>query len=325
MDLIQSYISVVGRYAANDYERRILMHIVKHAQADIQKKHLQRPSKTRQRPNANIPLQCSAKALMPDGSQHYDHVQKALLSLMKKVWQFYDSDTKTYYATPVLYNLTWKKGSGEITFYVAPRLYEAILDFSRGFCQYELCTASTLKHDASVRLYAIFSKTRVPLTYSITELRKIFSCETKYRLTADFLKRVIYPAVNELKTERLNGATATANRENGKIVSVTFTPAVREETNTQKLLPKLSVQSAAGGPLFLMLTRFYEFSTHELGPHKRLLADFANIPKHCDILSAIAGRSRTASNPKGYIIGAMKQEVINHKAAQSNDRPSPIR
>lgn len=319
MDVIQSYNSIVGKYSANDYERRILLHIVKMAQEEITTERVRRLQKIRNRRIDNIPVSLSAQMVMPDGSQHYEYVKNACLSLMKKTWQFYDYEEKTWYATPVIYNLTYIARSGELSFYVAPRLYEAILDFSRGFCKYDLHNALTLKHDSSVRLFAIFAKTRKPLTYTVHSLRAMFSCEHKYPLTADFIKRVIKPAVQELSDRHLNGCTMSLNRDGRKIVSITFTPVVREETNVKDLLPRLSVSSAAGGPLFLYLTQFCGFSTHELGAHKRLLSDFSGIPNHCDILGTISGHSRDKANPKGYIINGMKNEVLNYYAKQKTN------
>ncbi len=73
-------------------------------------------------------------------------------------------------------------------------IYEALQNFSEGFRKFELKTAMEFDTIYAMRFYELLSGKTDPITYSIDNLKIMFQLENKYKLTTDFIRRVIEPA-----------------------------------------------------------------------------------------------------------------------------------
>lgn len=60
---------------------------------------------------------------------------------------------------------------GWVRFEIQPEIYNAVLNFSKGFRKYELKTAMEFTSQYSMRFYELMSGQQTPLTYTIEDLK----------------------------------------------------------------------------------------------------------------------------------------------------------
>ena len=100
-----------------------------------------------------------------------------------------------------------------------------------------------MKSQYSIRLYELFkSVVRKEIWYyDIDELRRIFMCEKKYSLMADFKKRVIEPSIEEINSRTDLNVTYEYFTEGRKIVGIEFYiyyKAVEDRLNVDRKIRK---------------------------------------------------------------------------------------
>ena len=191
MDLIQSFVFTVGRCGLGRYEQRILMKIVEYAQQSLAGKLIKNNLTQWQHDYDNVLLSFPVRDLMLDNDKHYERVFDAAERLMSKKFSF-QSASGDWFATPIIYNVYHAAGSGVLSFYVARRLFDVILDFSKGFRQFSLSQALQIPSPYACRLFALMSGQSVPLTLSIDELKKMFGVEEKYAQVEKEIKRLTH-------------------------------------------------------------------------------------------------------------------------------------
>lgn len=133
MQLIQSYIFSVCRSSLSLYEQRIILRIVEHAQAMFREKTMKEIVGQKYAVSDNIKITLMLRDMMSSGQQskHYDYVRDALVSLMSRKVDFWDTDKKIWYGTPVIYNCSIVKASGKAQFYVSCMFLCALLTSQR--------------------------------------------------------------------------------------------------------------------------------------------------------------------------------------------------
>lgn len=309
MELVQSFIYSFARVKLSLYEQRIMLKIVEHAQVHIKglwiKKNLTRVPHD----GDNLKLVLQSSDILSDGSHHYEDVMAAVRGLESRQFEFFDTETNTWHATPIIYNARLRKGSGVFSFYVADIVYDVILDFTKGFSKYNLEKALALDSPYAVRLYAMVASQTRPLTLSVEELYKTFGVVGKYSQTADFLKKVIEPSRQHLDWAGLNSFRWEPVKLGRKIVQITLIPVKREPERVADLLAKLPVSAVVQKELNMAMMAKFGFSSRELGAHKAVLESFGKMPNWVDKLMEIEHRFLKGQKSKGYVINAIRGEV----------------
>jgi hypothetical protein len=160
--------------------------------------------------------------LSNEDSKNHLEVKKALRSLAKKDFEY--EDEKTWEFITIIDNPIFHKNDLYVSFGVNHRVYEALLDFSKGFRKYELKTAFEFGSSYAMRMYELISGQKKPLTYLIESLKLMFGVETKYARTNDFIKRCIESAKKELDEKSPYSFTYKLNYVGRRVVSITFYP-----------------------------------------------------------------------------------------------------
>lgn len=313
MQLIQSFIYSITNVRLSLYEQRILLKVVEHAQARVKgiliKDHLERLNHDFDNVRMDIPI----KELLDEGNQHYNHVRMAVKGLCKREFEFYNSESKTWFCTPVIFNANHVERSGLITFYVSRVLFDVILDFSKGYRQYNLRTALEIPSPYASRLYALMCGQQRPLQLSVSNLKKMFGVADKYAQTADFIKKVIEPSRKLLDARGCTSFTYSRVKDGVKVVALLFFPVVREEPTPAQKQAKMSVGWYLSKEMRLLLIQRAHFTLRELGAHKELLEEFAKVPDAIGVLLTIVERMISGAKSKGYVIQAMRSEVAEFK------------
>lgn len=96
-------------------------------------------------------------------------------------------------------------GEGTLTLRLSDELKTYVLELEKWFTQYQLKNILEFNSYYAIRLYEIIKCANGlkggyedTLEFDLTELREYFDCETKYKLFADFKRKVIEIAVREI-------------------------------------------------------------------------------------------------------------------------------
>lgn len=315
MQLVQSYIFSVCRSSLSLYEQRIVLRIVEFAQTmlgdvtmrDVVGKHLA--------VDDNVKVTLSLHDLMCDDTKakHYEYVREAFSSLMSRKVEFFDAEKKVWYGSSVIYNCSIVKASGKATFFVSRVFLCALLDFSKGYCQYDLQVALSLKSPYSVRLFMLLCNQSHPVEFSIAQLKRMLCQDDEaYKQSADFIKRVVEPSRKELDAKGCNSFTITKiSGAYNKTVALMFHPIRRTKANT--LRAQVSTARIIDRQLWIILSSQANFSYRELSAHKKLWEDFQKVTGCLSICLDIVARARAAEKKKGWIIQAIRAETEKFK------------
>lgn len=245
--------------------------------------------------------------IIADSSHNYKVVQDAALELQRQVIQYWDSTSRTWLSSPMIYAVSVQEGSGVLSFAASEWVVKLILDFSQGFNRYELDHVMSLTSAYSVRLYMLMCGCRRQLSLSIEYLRGLLSLQPgQYKQTGDMLKRCVYSAAKDLATRKYNGFDVEVVKRGGKITGVVLHPVKREELSATQVVAALPGLSAIDPALKQYLISQCGFSSRELAANKVALVNLVKVPGWQDHLLSVVERARAKRASKGYIINGIK-------------------
>ena len=295
-DLIQSYIMTTAKYDFNVYEKRIIYRLVEMAQGELQGiKFADNCQKIEHDlfscVNITMPIAC---LLNGEDDKNYARVKEALQSLQRKIFEYEDDEiwqSISIIALPYI-----RKRSSVLSFQVHPRVWDCILDFSKGFRKYELKAAMSFKSQFSMRFYELLSNQKTPLIYSIEQLKEMFCVTDKYERINDFIRYVVDAAKKEL--------------DEVSPYTFEYTPL-----KTGHDLQKQTALSWSLAPeIRSYLKNSIEFSDKEIKNNLDLFISAQTLlPDFLNELAILKGKSREKKNPKGYIINAIKGKIKDRK------------
>lgn len=315
MQLVQSYIFSVCRSSLSLYEQRIVLRIVEFAQHMLADVTMRDVVGNQMAVDDNVKISLSLRDMMcgDDKAMHYDYVREAFSSLMSRKVEFWDTDKKVWYGSSVIYNCTIVKASGKASFFVSRVFLCALLDFTKGYCQYDLQVALSLKSPYSVRLFMLLCNQSHPIEFSIDQLKRMLCQDPDaYQQSADFIKRVIEPSRKELDAKGCNSFTVSKiSGAYNKTVALMFHPVKREKTDN--LRAQVSTARIIDRHLWIILSSQAGFSYRELSAHKELWWNFQKVPDCLSICLDIVARARATEKKKGWIIQAIRAETEKFK------------
>ena len=316
-DVIQSYLLTSARYNFNIYEKRVLFRLVELCQAQLENKKLDSTFTISQDLFGLLHIRMPiSKFLRNKNDKNHTRVKAALTSLNNKPFEYENNEIWKIIRIielPVLFRY------GEyVEFTIQKEIYEAILDFSKGFRKYELDTAMRFESIYSMRFYELFSGKKEPISYSIEELKTMFHLVDKYSRVPDLIRRVIDPAKKELNKFSPYSFTYQTLNKGRKITGIKFYPIYLPKNRDQKL-EEIELSKKVSNSWFLdrgtinYLKNEYFFSQLEI---KNNLVLFKQAAEQLDFLLFLSKMKRKCSdkaNPKGYLINAIKKELKTAK------------
>jgi len=315
IEIIQSYIITTARYDFSVHEKRILYRLVEMIQFQLAGKKLNQRYRVEKELFQLYEVEIPLKAFLQDEKDtHHSRAKEALTSLAKKLIQY--EDEKEWRAIPIIVLPRIKKHEGTCTFKLHEDIYNVLLNFTKGFKKYELKTAMTFESTYAMRLYELLSKQRTPLIFSIKELKAMFGVEKKYKLTADFIKRVIDSAKKELDEKSPYSFEYSSLKTGRQITSLKLFPVHIRKNEDPEVFHKEMMKRHATPSTFMetivknYLRDNFNFSNHELKNNMELFIQAQKeIPDLLLFLSEIKGGANRAGNPKGYVINALKKRM----------------
>lgn len=316
MEIVQSFIYSVSRVELSLYEQRILLKVVEFAQQQLKGRLIKNCMFRMEHTLDNVRIEIPVRYILTDGSKHYEDVREAASKLMGRRFEFWDTNSGAWYSSPLIYNVAYVEGGGLLSFYVSKMLFDVILDFTKGFCKYDLETALSLSSPYAVRMYALVASQSRPIVYTIGQLKKMFGVEDKYKQTRDFLIKVIDAAKKNLDDAQCNSFTYSKIKSGKKVESICIAPLRRRQLTPEELAAKVSLKRLVDNEILVVLISYIGFTTKEISAHKILLNEFCKLPYATDTIYNIERRYRKGKKTKGYVIAAIRDEVDNFKRLQ---------
>lgn len=331
-EVLQSYILTTAKYDFTIYEKRIM-----YRQIEIEQELLLGQSI---KPGVIIETNLwkdkkytiPVNWLLPNGEKDKNHAQvkKAFEALMSKKIIYETPDAIEGF--PLIQRFKVDKKGETVTWQVPKEIVDVIVNFAKGFRKYELKTAMEFESVYAMRFYELLSGQKNPLTYTIEQLKDMFKIQDKYKLTADFLRYVIEPAKKELDAKSPYSFEYKINKSGRKFHSITFIPKFQpqhqdEDLERQRLQQKVSLRYALTKQEINYLKENFGFTDTEI---KKNMDTFKEVLGVTDLLTEVARiiakmneyvrKGNPISNPKGYIINALRKSVSDIKERAEREK-----
>lgn len=321
-ELIQSYILTTAKYDFSVYEKRVLYKIIERLQYLTTGKKLNYKYPIQEDMFGDVTLTFDvADFLNGEHDKNHSQVKTALKRLRDKTFEYDDGTVWEYLG--IIESPSIKYYETTVSFRVTKRVFEAFLNFSKGFRKFELEMSMKFESVYAMRFYELFSNKKDPIVYSIDYLREIFGLENKYtglNGNSNFIIKVIKPAKAELDKHSpwsfdFKYKDRSFKKE-GKIHNIMFIPYEIKKNRSVELEEKnLKKQTSLRWdlpPEFIeMMKRDFDFNELEIKNNINVFIEAKKLPDFKDIYSKTKAYSRTKKNPKGYLINALKNEIEN--------------
>lgn len=314
--IIQSMIFSRLRGQLNVYELRLLMRVVEFAQIEIQGLDISRNMGPNEHDLTGKVVEIPLMSVLSGSSHHYDRVLEAAKSMMKKLVEHYEPNGGSWKAACLVSAAESTKGEGCVRLYIQPWVWNAILDFTKGFVKFDLARALSLSSAHAVRLYFLMSNQQQPICYSFNELRKLFGLEGLYARGNDFVRKVLLPAKRELDAKSPWSCDIRPIKDGRKLETCMFYPYEQRDKYSQGV-PERTI--AAKYPavwsthaLYTYMRYNLEFSPVELARNSALLVDAVNyLENPVGVIADMAYRARLREQfpGKGWFINGLKAEI----------------
>lgn len=323
-EVVESYIFSTVRHDFGIYSERLLLRLVELAQREIRGLDFKGGTSIGK---VEIGAWGDAEVVIPvkdilsgEDDKNYSKAKAAVRNLMGRFLEY--EDDQKYRATQILNEVDVDKVAGKMVIRVNRNIWQAMLDFSKGFRKYELETAVKLRGKYSLRIYKLVSKQTDPITYSIADLRAMWGLTEKYKKVDDFIKNTIVAAKEEL--DRVSpysfdfipnySKTAEVNRgRKGRpaVTSITFFPRRRmSNESTDAVRKQVDPSILLDWELYDMLRHKFDFDTQGIRANITL---FDTAQKECadilEFLDSIAPAALRASNVQGYVVNAVRKHL----------------
>jgi len=312
-DVVQSYIFTTAKYNFDVTEKRILYRLVEIAQSDLKGKKLDDTYTIDKTlfDDRIITLPISS-LLKDDNDKHHSRVKIALKKLRNKTFDY--EDDKVWKTVGIIEKPIIIKYDAKVIIEINPIIWHAILNFAKGYRKYELETAMQFDSIYTMRFYELFSGQKRPISYTIDNLKIMFQVEDKYKLTANFINRVILPAQKELTAKAPYSFEFKPFKKGKKITSIKFYPvyiAKNRNVNaeTKKKKKKISLSWNLDKMTIDYIKQNFLFTELEI---KNNIETFKAANNKLDLLlelSILKSKIRDVKNIKGYVIGVLKKKL----------------
>lgn len=331
MKQVQSYVSVMLRGKFSVYQMRIFLHIVKRAQTIINvKSHgdysilINQSYKT---DCGNVKIAFPIKEILGKNTHNYEPV-KSEIRQMAKNWivEYYDADNRIWHVTPVIYNIEIEEQSGMVRLQTAEWIIDYICNFKKfGYRIYDYDTALELRNPFASKLYLLTCSQQGKLVFEIENFKKWLGVSGVYHRAYDLARRVLEPAKKELADKNVNGfdyrLLGDRPGKTAKITKIAIIPVKRETDKKEEEInigeQMKAIEDYMPQTFSNYLAYNLQFTIREIYGNRATIQQFLMIDNWQTKFINITNRARQKTRGHGYIINAMKKEII---AAHSTQR-----
>ena len=316
--VVQSYIATTAMYDFNVYEKRVMYNLVRLAQSQIEGVVLTDNlhkicHDMKGYVHVTLPL---SDFLADEEDKNHRRVKDALKSLHRKTFEYLDDDVWECISIIALPKIALH--SRQVSFIVDSRVWDVLLDFSRGFSRYDIEVAFRLESCYSMRFYELMACQKEPITYSIDALRRIFKLEDKYAFTKDFIKRVVESSKIELDQKSPVSFTYAPVKDGKRITQLIFFPVRFNAQDSSDDDHRMILRKYGSSAVLTADERRFleEIGFNESGINNNLSL-FMDCQRNLDFiyeLALIKGKCRTKKNPCGWCIRTLTGKLADKKS-----------
>lgn len=317
--IMQGYGLTAAKYKANLYQKRMMLAVASAAQSKIEgERHIAGRRirvKDGEFPIISAPMDL---ILQDDDSSNIYAVRKAAKDFVGRVIEYEDNEGNWTAFSPFV-TITTPRQSSTLEVQVHKLFWEAILDYRSGYRKIDVKRAIALKSVYAIRFFELFSGKTEPITYSLVDLKKMFSIEKKYKQVNDFVRFVLEPAKRELDASAPYSFTYKPIKDGRKIIGFTFFPVHYpqrddREAETRDLQRKLNLSwDIRDRHARDYLLNSIGFTEVELKNNIELFRRASELlPDFLNELAILKGKSRDKINPKGWIIRSLEGKVKDY-------------
>lgn len=319
--VVQSYIATTAMYDFNVYEKRVMYNLVRLAQSQIEGVVLTDNlhkicHDMKGYVHVTLPL---SDFLADEEDKNHRRVKDALKSLHRKTFEYLDDDVWECISIIALPKIALH--SRQVSFIVDSRVWDVLLDFSRGFSRYDIEVAFRLESCYSMRFYELMACQKEPITYSIDALRRIFKLEDKYAFTKDFIKRVVESSKIELDQKSPVSFTYAPVKDGKRITQLIFFPVRFNAQDSSDDDHRMILRKYGSSAVLTADERRFleEIGFNENGINNNLSL-FMDCQRNLDFiyeLALIKGKCRTKKNPCGWCIRTLTGKLADKKSQRA--------
>lgn len=312
-EVIQSYLITTARYNFTADEKRVLTRLIEMFQPMLEGKKL--VGKIEQDLFKNWHLTQPICQFITDG-QNYKRVRDAIFALNDKKF-IYADDKGEEVIRIVEMPKVYKRG--EVEFWLNPKIVDCFLNMSKGYSKYELGVSLSFKSVYTMRLYELLASQTKPITYKIDNLKSIFGVTDKYKLNADFIRRVIKTAQTELTKKSPITFTYKVSKRGRTYDKITFSVIIQPQLQNKdveynKLVRRVDTSLVLGKEIYRYLKNNYEFEDRGLKNNLSLFSRAVDLLGQDEFLEKIKeiyvrARRLKKDDPRAYLVGALKMIV----------------
>lgn len=311
-DIVQSYIITTARYKFTPTEKRIMYRIIESSQDIVEGRKLHGHIQVQQDMYREYTLFTMSYAdVLSDGNRHTANVKNALDALMKKivVWQEGGKEVRC----PLIVK-SWNDAKrGVFSFRVDRDIFDAMmLHYEKGFRKYQLATAMSFNSVYSMRLYEIISGQKTPLTYKIADLKEMLGVEVKYHRLYDFKKWVLNVAKKELDEKADYSFDFLLDKKTECVKFLPYPLHRGSHAELNRVKRDLSVSWFLPTEITSYLKQ-KGFNTKEIKANLELFKEAYNELDLMLVLAELTAKAREKSNPKGWIIQALRGRLADSR------------
>ena len=321
-EVLQSYILTTAKYDFNVYEKRILYRIIEINQYLLEGKKLDNryiiDKSSIDTIKYTMPISAFLNPKEDKEDKNHSRIKVAFENLQKKIISYDDKENKIWHSAGIIFNVKMDYDRADkITFQQADFIYQAFMDFSKGFRKYELKIAMQFESVYSMRFYELFSTQKTPINYSIETLKEMFKMSEKYKLTSGFIRDVIDKAKKELDKCSPYTFHYEKIKTGRKITGIRFIPIYQPQFEDPELKKKQQNKQISKRWFIPkntedFLKHNFSFTDNELKNNLNLFeALYNNLSEDelLDFLVELREPSSYADNQKAFIIGALKKKI----------------
>lgn len=321
-NVIESVIFTRSHSSGNVYRQRFLLRIVELAQQVIRENmDIVTAGGKIQVEEFGLPLLTMPVRSILSGEEdkNYEKAKRAVLDYLD--WKLIFEDDKKFKVTQVIYEPELDKENGKFQFLINKNIWRYLVDFTKGYSQYDLDVALTLNSQLALEIYKGLPNQKGTLTYSLERFREVYGFQDKYKdRPSNLVKYAIEPAKRELDRKSpwtFEYVLHFVKKEGGKkgrrsISGIDIIP-VRRVGNESDDVARKRVHPAQliGSDAYKLLTEklFFTFAEikaniklFELGSKNLGEAGFADW-----INKIVPDACRAERSTQGYVVNALKK------------------
>ncbi len=309
MEIKQSWIVTCAKGKLSLYELRIIIKIVEFCQSQLKDVYITRHLERFKEHCEDVTMKIPMRYILTDGSNHYEDVYEGARGLCSRTMEFLDTRTGTWRCSSIIHNVIHWKSKGIIEFTVYGAFLDALFDFTHGFSRYDLEQAMCMRLSSSVRLFMLMYGQTAPQDYSIGWLKESMGVSDKYKQTADFIKKCIKPACEEISEKTSIKVSWSPIKSGNKIVKIRLQTHRKPRPQENISIIAEEVKRMVSKDCLTYLMQEGGFTYRELSAHKSLMERLSEHPCAVDLVRGITHRARTSNKTKGWIIAGLRAEL----------------